>query len=131
MKLATVSNDLVVTTGNSIPLNAWSRTTEATSVSMTSAQALLIISIYNDSFWGFFYTPTADSALAVFVPSNTAYCLFTKPSSFTSSNLAIALESSEFPDPVLIINGAEEIIYNNARSYMNFYKFDITPYFSQ
>lgn len=96
-----------------------------------SLQALFIVRPVQDGFWAFFYTPTdANGVLTVNVPANSVYTLFTKPSSFQTPNLSIALESPVFSDPVLLIQGVDKLYGPNLQTNFNFYKFDVKTFFN-
>lgn len=129
--IAKVSNVYNVDLGNSIPLDAWARTTSVTNVELTSAQAIFVVRLVDGGFWGYLYTPRDSSILSIEVPANSAYVLFTKPSSFTGTGLSIALTSSLFPEPVLVINGAENMGNQGGNTYLSFYRFDLSSYFNQ
>lgn len=133
MRLAKVENDYSISLGNSIPLNAWVNVTSTTSVNVATTQAIFIIRINDDAFWGFCYAPSSSSPTSISVPAGSAYVLFTKPESFTGYNIGIALESSLFPDPALLINGVDDLFsnYGTGPTYLSYYKFDIRPYFNQ
>lgn len=97
---------------------------------VASTQALVVIRVNDDGFFGFCYTPSEDSQYSIY--QGCVYCLFTKPSSFTGSGMGIAFKSPVFNDPVLFINGVDSLTqYASNAMAMAYYKFDIRPYFSQ
>lgn len=128
--MARIGNDYSVTLGNQIPNNTWVSVTENTTLDVATTKAVFIVRLNDDAFWGFFYTPNSTAPTQIIVPANSLYCIFTKPSSFTGASLAIALESSVFSDPVMLINGADDMYQNSGPTYLNYYRFDIRPYFT-
>lgn len=131
MNIARISSSLGVTIGNSIPTNAWVNVTASVvNVTVASTQALFIIRVNDDGFWGFLYTPREDSSFGVYQGS--AYCLFTKPTNFTTLGMGIVGYSPVFSDPVFFINGIDALAAGGTNAAtMSYFKFDIRPYFSQ
>lgn len=98
-------------------------------MSVSTDKAILIIKTNGDAFWGYLYTPNSNAPSEIVVPANSVYCLFTKPSGFTGASLAVAFISPINSEPVLLINGADDMYQNSGPTYLNYYKFDIRPYF--
>lgn len=114
MRLAGVSSNFGVTLGNSIPLSAWTSTGTELQVTVNIGQALIVIRPQEDAFWGFLYTPSYSGATqTVKVPANSVYSLFSIPSSFTNATFAVAFESLVFPEPVLVMQGVDNIQSTN------------------
>lgn len=129
MQIARISSQYNITLGNSIPNTAWtSVTASVVNVSVASTQALVVLKVTGDSFSGFCFTPREDATYGVY--QGAVYCLFTKPSGFTVNGMGIAFKSPIFTDPVLFMNGVDVLPdYPSNATAMNYYKFDIRPYF--
>ena len=75
MRVARVSSSYNVTLGPVIPYGSnWARpSASVVNITVASTQALLVIRVNDDAFWGFLYTPTADSTFSVY--NDCVYCL--------------------------------------------------------